>query len=83
MTQEISLGDIVQDRITGFKGTAVGLHHYLFGCTRVSVQPLADKTSFKEAVSFDMPSLVLLKKRKVKGDNTTGGPAKYNDARRY
>ena len=79
----IELGDLVRDRITGFKGTVVALHHYLFGCTRVSVQPVADKDSFKEAVSLDMPSFVLLKKRKVTGDNSTGGPAKYGDVRRY
>jgi len=79
----IELGDEVKDTVTGFKGTVVALHHYLFGCTRVSVQPLAEK-DFKEAVAFDLPSLVLVKKKKVaKGDNTTGGPAKYSDTRRY
>ena len=33
------LGKMVEDKITGFKGIAVAITHWLNGCTRVSVQP--------------------------------------------
>ena len=39
------LGKKVKDVVTGFEGIAVGVAHYLNGCTRVCIQPrgLKDK----------------------------------------
>lgn len=34
----VKLGDSVQDRMTGFKGVAVGVTEWLYGCRRIAVQ---------------------------------------------
>lgn len=83
---KITLGDEVQDKVSGFKGIAIASHLYLHGCTRISVQPKMDKKTGKlpDASSFDEPQLKILKKNKVKqGSHKTGGPSKYEDTRRY
>lgn len=49
MTKEVLdkeiLGKKVKDVVTGFEGIAVGIAHYLNGCTRICIQPrgLKDK----------------------------------------
>ena len=60
----IELGDKVRDRMTGFAGIAVGIHHWLYGCTRISVQPekLKDGKPVDPQV-FDEPQLEVLKKK--------------------
>ena len=82
---KIDLGDEVKCTVTGFKGLVVGLHHYLHGCTRVSVQPKVSKDgSHKDAVAFDEPQLKVLVRKKVKrGRTDIGGPEKYSDIRTY
>lgn len=76
---KIELGDLVKDRITGFKGVAVGVTTWLFGCSRVIVQPQGltkDGKTF-ESQSFDEPQLEIVKKAKQKDkpeNHKTGGP---------
>ena len=55
------LGKMVEDKITGFKGIATAITHWLNGCTRISVQPreLFEGKPVKEDW-FDDTQLILL-----------------------
>lgn len=80
----IEPGDEVKDIMTGFKGIVVATHHYIYGCTRVSVQAKMKKGEFADAQAFDEPQLKILKKRKFvakepKKWNDSGGPTKFAD----
>lgn len=72
----INLGDEVKCSITGFKGIAIGLTEYIYGCKRVGVQPRVDKDGkHAECQWFDEPQLQVLKKNKIEnGSSKTGGP---------
>lgn len=39
----IRLGQTVRDAITGLEGVVVARHEYLYGCTRLSIQPAEHK----------------------------------------
>ena len=57
----IELGREVQDRITGFKGIAIGCTHYLQGCDRILVQPKVTKDgTIPEPSAFDEPDLIVI-----------------------
>jgi len=57
----IELGREVQDRITGFRGIAIGRTTYLQGCSRILVQPKVGKEgTIPEPASFDEPDLVVV-----------------------
>jgi len=83
----ITLGDIVIDTVSGFKGVAVARHHYLQGCDRITVQPPIDKDGkLPEGQTFDEPLLQILMAGKVKRSTDEvkpGGPEKWSDNRRY
>lgn len=72
--QNVELGDLVRDKVTGFTGVAIGVTKWIHGCDRISVQPVIPKgaTEHKlpEATAFDIMSLEVLEKRKVVSDNT-------------
>lgn len=76
---KIELGDLVKDRVTGFKGVAIGVTTWLYGCARIVVQPvgLTKEGRTYETQSFDEPQLEVVKKAKAKDtpeNHTTGGP---------
>lgn len=76
---KVELGDLVKDKVTGFKGVAMGRTTWLFGCDRISVQPqgLTKDGKTYEVQSFDEPQLEIIKKAKTKdkpSNHTTGGP---------
>lgn len=78
-TEKIQLGDLVRDTVSGFKGIAVGRTTWMFGCDRITVHPqgLTKEGKTFETMSFDEPSLEVLKKAKKKDvpeNHTTGGP---------
>ncbi len=80
------LGDLVKDKVSGFKGVIVSQHDYLNGCTRFTVQPLIDK-DWKLPVSetFDMPQLETITVDAAESEpkeGRTGGPDKYLDKSR-
>lgn len=83
----IEFGDEVKDKITGFKGVVVAIHTFMYGCTRISIQPPMQKGKLEDAKSFDEPQLIIVKKTKVRSkasDRTPGGPAKYmHDLKRH
>lgn len=76
---KIELGDTVKDKVTGFKGIAIGHTTWLFGCSRITVQPqgVTKEGRTFDTQSFDEPQLELVKKAKTKdtpANHTTGGP---------
>jgi len=80
----VELGTEVRDVVSGFCGITTAKHTYLNGCSRITVQPKIDKDGkLPEAQTFDEPQLELIGKKKIKGENNTGGPEKYSDVRRY
>jgi len=55
---EIKLGYRYRDVISGFKGIAIGISHWLYGCTRVGLQPEAlDDGKPVDSHWFDKPQL--------------------------
>lgn len=79
------LGKKVKDRVSGFTGIAVSEHRYINGCMRITIQPEVDKDGkLPETATFDEPQLeIVISKKKIKGENTTGGPEKFSDIRKY
>lgn len=58
---EIILGQEVKDRVTGFKGIAIGRTTYLQGCNRILVQPKVNKDGeLIVGESFDEPDLQVI-----------------------
>lgn len=85
--QQIDLGDLVRDRVTGMTGIVIARTIWMNGCLRFSVQSQSlDKDSKPlEAVGFDEIQLELLEVGKVACKNrnvpipvevkrATGGP---------
>lgn len=63
---KIELGSEVQDTVSGFKGIAMARSEFLFGCTRIGVQPKVGKDG--KAIDpgwFDEPQLKVLKAPKI------------------
>ncbi|MBI2625387.1 MAG: hypothetical protein HYW70_03595 [Candidatus Nealsonbacteria bacterium] len=82
MNHKAKLGDLVKDRVSGFKGIAVALHRYLNGCDRISVQPMVEKDGkLPESKTFDAPDLKVVQRGAVKYtepvDLPPGGPEKF------
>jgi len=81
INSEAGLGDLVEDRVSGYKGVVVAVHKYLQGCDRMSVQPkVKTNGELPEAKAFDSLDLQVLKSAVVSYAKTAeepGGPAKY------
>jgi len=61
----INLGDEVIDTVSGFKGVAISSHHYLNGCTIITIQPKISKDGkLPEAQAFDEPQLKIISNKK-------------------
>lgn len=57
----IKLGQRVRDRISGLEGIVIGRMEYLYGCTRIAVQPQDVKDGKPvESTFVDEPQLELL-----------------------
>lgn len=78
----IQLGSKVRDAITGFEGIATGRTDWLYGCTRITIEP--DKLDKEgkpiEAQWFDEQRIEVVKvdEPKVSKDSSarSGGPQK-------
>jgi hypothetical protein len=70
--EKIELGDEVKDLVTGFKGIAVSITRYISGCDRIGVKPPYKLKEAKqpEELWFDSNQLIVVKKEKVKLENT-------------
>ena len=76
---KIKLGDIVQDRISGFKGIVIARTEWLYGCTGIGVKPtkskkLKDDGTPADIQWFDEPSLDSTAKDPG-GPVVSGGPS--------
>lgn len=71
-----SLGDEVEDTVTGFRGVAVTEGLSINGCTRFFIQPKVDeKNKLPEGKGFDVGRLKRVKAAAAKeGQRRTGGP---------
>lgn len=80
MPKKIKLGDHVKDSYTGFEGTAIGKSKWLYGCTRILIEPtkLLEDGKVADSVWFDEQRVVLVRQqeRKISEQSkaTTGGP---------
>lgn len=76
----INLGNMVQDKITGFRGMAVAKHIYLNGCVRYSVVSKELESGKIIDEYIDETQLVILEKEKEKAkelkkeEKPPGGP---------
>lgn len=74
-SDNIELGDIARDTITGFQGVVVATHKWIHGCERLSIQPRELKDGKPiESATFDRPQLELISKAAAKTTGNTGGP---------
>ena len=72
---EIQLGDEAKDTITGYKGVVVCVGQWLHGCKRLTIQPQGLKDGKPhEALTFDLPQLVLVKSNGHIPNVSKGGP---------
>jgi hypothetical protein len=77
----LQLGDVVKDRITGFKGVIVARTDWLNGCVRMTVQPEGVKDSkIADSVTFDVEQLELVKAGKHAPSARSGGPCEDRKA---
>ena len=74
---QISLGDRVKDKITGFTGIATAISDYIDGCQQVLINPpVKEDGSFVSGHWFDAERLAIVDKGAVTIDAAqTGGPA--------
>lgn len=76
----ITLGSIVKDTLTGFKGMATGKTQWLFGCTRIAIEPTSCKDGKPiEMQWFDEQRIQVIKEGKPTPtkdatESTSGGP---------
>jgi hypothetical protein len=69
--EDVELGDRVADKISGFKGIAVGLTEWMYGCRRITIQPEETKDgSPVECAVFDEPQLKILARGVVEVQDT-------------
>ena len=84
----IRLGSRVKDSITGFTGIAIGRTDWLYGCSRICVEPeklQKDGKAF-ESLWFDEQRIIVIKEMGPKvsksSSATTGGPHNDNSSQR-
>ena len=73
---KVNLGDEVLDPITGYKGVAIGLTTWLYGCERITVQMkgVNKEGELYQSQAFDEPQLKIIKKaKKTKVNRRKGG----------
>ena len=76
----VKLGNRARDTMTGFEGVVVARTDWLYGCTRIGIEPttLDKEGNPKDERWFDEQRVEVVKKTapKVSKDNsaTTGGP---------
>ncbi len=75
----VNLGDKVKDPVTGLEGIVIGRTEFLYGCTRIGVQPKLGKDGkVPDANWFDEPQLKVIKAKEIKpatkAQRDVGGP---------
>lgn len=75
MSEEIQLGDIARDKITGFEGVVIANTQWLNGCDRLTLKPRKLKKGVSlQSEAFDRPQLELVERQVLKATRKTGGP---------
>ena len=70
MNKDQLLGHQVTDSITGFKGTVIGVVHYLTGCNQALVIPKGAKSDKRpDGEWFDVQRLTVTSKKPLAMDN--------------
>lgn len=83
MAEIVQLGDRIRDRISGVEGIAVARTEYLYGCTRIGVQPESHKDGKPAAwASIDEPQCEVVKPAAVPGWAETVAAATSEPTRR-
>jgi hypothetical protein len=77
MSENIKLGDLVKDTITGLEGVTTGVTYWLYGCRRFVIQPREVKDG-KPADTFvvDEPQLKVLKRGVIESPHALPGETK-------
>ena len=77
MKNQVKLGDLVKDTVTGFKGIAIADITYYNGCRQICIKPKMKKGEVKmgdgEYVDIQQVKVIKSKTQKVER-KATGGP---------
>jgi hypothetical protein len=69
--KEFQLGFVYKDKVTGFKGVALGHVRYLTGCNQVLLAPGLDKEGkVMESLWFDEQRLTQMASKQIVLDNS-------------
>lgn len=81
---EIELGSKIKDKISGVEGIATSACFFLYGCTRIALQPVSTDGKHIEAFYVDEPQLELVDKptKATKGKPNSKRHGARNDATR-
>lgn len=62
---DVKLGDVVTDRITGFRGIVTGIVDYITGCRQALVAPSVEDKNWRDGggLWFDVPRLAIIEHR--------------------
>lgn len=64
--EEIDLGDVAKDDVSGFRGVVIAITRWLHGCDRICIQPQELKDAKPiDGVTFDRLQMSLIKKTVV------------------
>jgi hypothetical protein len=77
--QQIEMGDLVQDLITGFSGIVTAKTEWFNGCIRYALQGPTQEGKIPESQWVDEPQLIVIKKQAINRQqllNGNGGPQK-------
>ncbi len=76
METDIILGEEYVDKITGFRGVAVGITFWLHACERVGLQSqeLKEDGTVRKIEWFDVPGVEHVKTKATPKATKTGGP---------
>lgn len=75
MSDNIELGDIARDKITGFTGVVIAKTSWLHGCNRFTLCPRGLKDGKPiDSHSFDEPQLSVVSRGEFTQHRETGGP---------
>ena len=75
LTFKFNMGDIVQDKITKFKGTITGMYHYITGCNHYGLVPMKlNNGKIGEHENIEESRLVLIKSSVKEPAPKRGGP---------
>lgn len=85
MSREIELGDKVRDKVTGVTGIVVAMTNWLFGCSRIGIQPQELKDGKPvEQTWIDILQAELVEENAIEKDSReekTGGPQNEDPGR--